>query len=34
MEKIIAGKPITVNEEGYLTDFNQWDETDWRSTGR
>jgi tRNA 2-thiouridine synthesizing protein E len=26
MEKTIAGKPITVNEEGYLTDFNQWDE--------
>lgn len=26
MEKIIAGKNITVNEEGYLTDFNQWDE--------
>jgi len=26
MEKIIAGKTITVNEEGFLTDFNQWDE--------
>ena len=26
MEKKIAGKTITVNEEGYLTDFNQWDE--------
>ncbi len=26
MEKTIAGKSITVNEEGYLTDFNQWDE--------
>jgi tRNA 2-thiouridine synthesizing protein E len=25
MEKAIAGKNITVNEEGYLTDFNQWD---------
>lgn len=25
MEKTIAGKNITVNEEGYLTDFNQWD---------
>lgn len=24
MEKIIAGKNITVNEEGYLTDFSQW----------
>lgn len=26
MEKTIAGKSITVNEEGYLKDFNQWDE--------
>ncbi len=26
MEKTIAGKQITVNEEGYLTDFGQWDE--------
>jgi TusE/DsrC/DsvC family sulfur relay protein len=26
MEKSIAGKSITVNEEGYLTDFSQWDE--------
>ncbi|HNP24255.1 MAG TPA: TusE/DsrC/DsvC family sulfur relay protein [Panacibacter sp.] len=26
MEKTIAGKQITVNEEGYLTDFNQWNE--------
>src|SRR5664279_4189310 len=26
MERTIAGKPITVNEEGYLTDFKQWDE--------
>ena len=26
MEKVIAGKPVTVNEEGYLTDFSQWDE--------
>lgn len=26
MEKTIAGKSITINEEGYLTDFNQWDE--------
>ncbi|MBK9730568.1 MAG: TusE/DsrC/DsvC family sulfur relay protein [Chitinophagaceae bacterium] len=25
MEKIIAGKKINVNEEGYLTDFFQWD---------
>lgn len=23
---MIAGKLITVNEEGYLTDFSQWDE--------
>lgn len=27
MEKSIAGKSITVNEEGYLTDFGQWDKT-------
>lgn len=26
MEKTIAGKTITVNEEGYLTNFSQWDE--------
>jgi tRNA 2-thiouridine synthesizing protein E len=26
MEKTIAGKSITLNEEGYLTDFSQWDE--------
>ncbi|MBL0145509.1 MAG: TusE/DsrC/DsvC family sulfur relay protein [Chitinophagaceae bacterium] len=26
MERTIAGKNITVNEEGYLTDFSQWDE--------
>jgi TusE/DsrC/DsvC family sulfur relay protein len=26
MEKIIAGKTINVNEEGYLTDFSQWNE--------
>lgn len=25
MEKTIAGKSITVNEEGYLTNFSQWD---------
>ncbi|MBX9892384.1 MAG: TusE/DsrC/DsvC family sulfur relay protein [Chitinophagaceae bacterium] len=25
MEKLLAGKNIAVNEEGYLTDFNQWD---------
>lgn len=24
MEKIIAGKPIEVNEEGYLKNFEQW----------
>ena len=24
MESTIAGKTITVNEEGYLTDFSQW----------
>ncbi len=27
MERTIAGKSITVNEEGYLTNFGQWDET-------
>lgn len=27
MEKIIAGKNIAVNEEGYLTDFSQWDKS-------
>lgn len=26
METTIAGKSITVNEEGYLTDFSQWNE--------
>jgi dissimilatory sulfite reductase related protein len=26
MESTIAGKQITVNEEGYLTNFSQWDE--------
>ena len=25
MEKVIAGKNIAVNAEGYLTDFSQWD---------
>lgn len=24
MEKIISGRNIAVNEEGYLTDFSQW----------
>lgn len=24
MEKTIAGKTINVNEEGYLTNFNEW----------
>ena len=27
MEKNIAGKTIAVNEEGYMTDFKQWDKT-------
>ena len=27
MEKIIAGRTIAVNEEGYLTNFSQWDQT-------
>ncbi|MDZ4682989.1 MAG: TusE/DsrC/DsvC family sulfur relay protein [Saprospiraceae bacterium] len=26
MEKIIAGIPVQVNEEGYLTDFPQWNQ--------
>lgn len=25
MEKIIAGKQVKVNEEGFLTDHSQWD---------
>ncbi len=25
MDKIIAGKTISVTEEGFMTDFNQWD---------
>ncbi|MCF8258371.1 MAG: TusE/DsrC/DsvC family sulfur relay protein [Flavobacteriales bacterium] len=25
MDKNIAGKTISVNEEGFMTDFNQWD---------
>ena len=25
MEKTIAGKPVTVNEDGFMTDFSQWD---------
>lgn len=24
MEKVIANQNVSVNEEGYLTDFNQW----------
>jgi len=27
MEKMIAGKTIAVNEEGYLINFSQWDRT-------
>ncbi len=27
MEKVIAGKTINVNEEGYLLDFDQWDKS-------
>ena len=26
MERIIAGKTVAVNEEGYLTNFSDWDE--------
>lgn len=25
MEKTVAGKTISVNEEGFMTDFKQWD---------
>jgi tRNA 2-thiouridine synthesizing protein E len=25
MEKVIAGKTVNVNEDGYLTDHSQWD---------
>lgn len=25
MEKVIAGKTVNVNEDGYLTDLSQWD---------
>lgn len=25
MEKVIAGKTIHVNEEGFMTDFKEWD---------
>ena len=27
MERNIAGKSIAVNEEGYMTDFKQWDKS-------
>lgn len=27
MEKLIAGKTIHVNEEGFMTDFKEWDNT-------
>lgn len=27
MERTIAGKPITLNEEGFLTNFAQWDKS-------
>lgn len=27
MEKNILGKTVNVNEEGYLTDFSEWDKT-------
>lgn len=26
MEKQVAGKTVAVNEEGYMTDFSQWNE--------
>lgn len=25
MEKVIAGQTVNVNDQGYLTDLNQWD---------
>lgn len=27
MERTIAGKTIAVNDEGYMTDFKQWDKS-------
>lgn len=27
MERVIAGKTIAVNEDGYMTDFKQWDQS-------
>lgn len=27
MEKLLANRNVMVNDEGYLTDFNQWDKT-------
>lgn len=27
MEKVIANRTISLNEEGYLTDLNQWDKS-------
>jgi tRNA 2-thiouridine synthesizing protein E len=27
MDKLIAGKTISVTEEGFMTDFSQWDKT-------
>jgi len=27
MDKIIAGKTISVTEEGFMTDFSQWDKS-------
>ncbi len=26
MEKIIANKPVELNDEGYLKNFSQWDQ--------
>ncbi len=26
MEKVVAGKTVNVNEEGYMTDLSQWNE--------
>lgn len=27
MNKVIAGKPVSVTEEGFMTDFSQWDKS-------
>ncbi|MDX2248109.1 MAG: TusE/DsrC/DsvC family sulfur relay protein [Bacteroidia bacterium] len=34
MEKIIVGNPVNVNEEGYLTNFSQWNRSVGESIAR